>query len=314
VELYAFIAARNTQIPELQLPKATFELTAPLLGLLLVFRTNSSYTRYAAGGKAFRRIGGYLRTLLRQLLVFTSDDSPREFREVSYLYGLVVDYYTWLCLGYLSADSSSDASASATPSSAEDAAESSKAQSAAALNRRIGRPPEAPLTPELVHLALAVEINRLPRLKTPQQTVMDVCLANVSTELTNCEQLVRTPIPLAYTRSLLRFLWLWLTLLPFSLVRTFTDFGKGTWWEGKPLVVVPVVTCFIGLLFLSIEDIAVQIEEPFVVQSGQLRNEARWFAADAEALASLAARLPGESASPGSFDPIGQGREEMAAA
>merc|ERR1712113_188726 len=115
-----------------------------------------------------------------------------------------------------------------------------------------------------------------------------------------CDQLLRTPIPLAYTRSLLRFLWLWLTLLPFSLVRTFTDFGKGTWWEGKPLVVVPVVTVFIGLGFLSLEDIAVQIEEPFMVQRLKLQRLSEWFEQDAAEMQALTAQL--QAVEP--YDPV----------
>jgi len=31
-----------------------------------------------------------------------------------------------------------------------------------------------------------------------------------------------------------RFLWIWITLLPFALSRTFVDFGTGTWWADEP--------------------------------------------------------------------------------
>jgi putative membrane protein len=77
--------------------------------------------------------------------------------------------------------------------------------------------------------------------------------------------MLRTPIPLGYTRYSVRFLWIWLTLLPFALVRTFKDFGVNTWWEDKPQPVLVLAMFFIGFIFLSIEDIAVQIEEPFAI-------------------------------------------------
>ena len=39
----------------------------------------------------------------------------------------------------------------------------------------------------------------------------------------------------------------------------------GTWWEDKPQPVLAFAMLFVGFVFLSIEDIAVQIEEPFSI-------------------------------------------------
>ena len=87
-----------------------------------------------------------------------------------------------------------------------------------------------------------------------------------ATPLASSERVLRTPIPLGYTRYTIRFLWLWLTLLPFALSRTYADFGEAsTWWEGKAQPVLVVTMLLIGFIFLSIEDIAVQIEEPFAI-------------------------------------------------
>mmetsp|Transcript_38445 Transcript_38445/g.100155 ORF Transcript_38445/g.100155 Transcript_38445/m.100155 type:complete len:149 (-) Transcript_38445:14-460(-) len=117
---------------------------------------------------------------------------------------------------------------------------------------------------------------------------MDQCLlVGAGRELADCEQLLRSPIPVAYTRSLLRFLLVWLTLLPFALIKTFTDFNKGTFWEGQPLFIVPLTVGFIALVFLSLENIAVQIEEPFVVNKLQLQKLANWFRQDAEDMQSV---------------------------
>ena len=91
--------------------------------------------------------------------------------------------------------------------------------------------------------------------------------------LAKCEKMLRTPIPLGYTRYTVRFLWIWLTLLPFALVRTFKDFGAGTWWEDKPQPVLVLAMFFIGFIFLSIEDIAVQIEEPFAILPLELHQK-----------------------------------------
>lgn len=285
VEAYSYLSARNSQLPEFNLPAAPFELTAPLLGLLLVFRTNSSYERFAAGSRAVHSISGNLQDLLRQLLTWTSDGRPRATSEVAHICDLVVLYHRWLCTDYLLMGQHPEGKGK---------------ESRASLNRRLGRADAAPLTPALVHLALSWEMNRVPYLELPQRQGLETTLVRVNAELNVCCQLLRTPIPLAYTRSLLRFLNLWLTLLPFSLVRTFTDFNKGTWWENQPLFVVPLTTCFIGLVFLSLEDIAVQIEEPFVVQSDKLERLSSWFQMDADEMRDLTGRLQARE----HYDPV----------
>ena len=81
----------------------------------------------------------------------------------------------------------------------------------------------------------------------------------------------------------MRFLWVWITLLPFALSRTFADFSIGTWWEDKPLAELPVLLVamvFISFIFLSIEDIAVQIEEPFAILPLEVQH--KWLLRDAE--------------------------------
>ena len=68
--------------------------------------------------------------------------------------------------------------------------------------------------------------------------------------LGGCERLLRTPLPLSYTRHTSRFLTLWLALLPLAM------------WERFHWMVLPIVfSC--SLLLLGIDEIGVQIEEPF---------------------------------------------------
>ena len=106
-----------------------------------------------------------------------------------------------------------------------------------------------------------------------ERIALDDELAVVTCALAKCEKMLRTPIPLGYTRYSVRFLWIWLTLLPFALVRTFKDFGVDTWWADKPQPVVVLAMFFIGFIFLSIEDIAVQIEEPFAILPLELHKD-----------------------------------------
>eukprot|EP00798_Chlamydomonas_sp_ICE-L_P023438 gene23438-30723_t len=68
--------------------------------------------------------------------------------------------------------------------------------------------------------------------------------------LGGCERLLRAPIPVSYTRHTGRFLFLWLTVLPFSL---YPSLGA---WTIPTVVAVTAVLC-------GIEEIGVQCEEPF---------------------------------------------------
>ena len=79
---------------------------------------------------------------------------------------------------------------------------------------------------------------RLPSLTDQELVGIDEELGKVDVALGRCEKLLRSPIPLGHTRYSVRFLWIWLTLLPFALVRTFKDFGVDTWWADKPQPVV----------------------------------------------------------------------------
>ena len=126
---------------------------------------------------------------------------------------------------------------------------------------------------------------RLFSLSDQERIAIDDEMATVTCALAKCEKILRTPIPLGYTRYTVRVLWIWLTLLPFALVRTFSEFGLNTWWEDKPQPVVVLAMLFIGFIFLSIEDIAVQIEEPFAILPLHLHQ--RWLQRDADEMRQL---------------------------
>mmetsp|Transcript_47021 Transcript_47021/g.89766 ORF Transcript_47021/g.89766 Transcript_47021/m.89766 type:complete len:124 (+) Transcript_47021:59-430(+) len=89
-------------------------------------------------------------------------------------------------------------------------------------------------------------------MNTLQASRMDENITTFSDILGACERILKTPIPLSYTRHTSRFLFTWLALLPFAMV------GECGW------LTVPA-EAFIAVVLLGIEDIGVQIEEPFSV-------------------------------------------------
>lgn len=71
-----------------------------------------------------------------------------------------------------------------------------------------------------------------------------------------CERIFTTPIPLIYTRHTARFLLLWLLTVPMSL---YNEFTIGKKW------IVPIVSFLSSIFLFGIEDLGVQIEEPFSI-------------------------------------------------
>ena len=83
-----------------------------------------------------------------------------------------------------------------------------------------------------------------------QKWQMHACLSAMHDIAGDCERLLRTPIPVAYTRHTCRFVIIWLTILPYAL---WTRFGWAT------LFVAPAI----ALLLLGINEIGIDVEEPF---------------------------------------------------
>ena len=75
------LISAKSRFPELQLPLTPFELTAPVLGLLLVFRTDTAYDRFNLGSQLTWEITASLRTLMRRLVAYTS---PAAFSEAEH--------------------------------------------------------------------------------------------------------------------------------------------------------------------------------------------------------------------------------------
>ena len=65
-------------LPTLQLPLTPFELTAPVLGLLLVFRTDTANGRFDQGTSAVWEITSSLRSVIRKLVAWTGRETTTD--------------------------------------------------------------------------------------------------------------------------------------------------------------------------------------------------------------------------------------------
>jgi putative membrane protein len=272
--LYGQAGLKDPTLPTIQLPLQPFELTAPALGLLLVFRSDNAFSRFRYGSELTWDITTSIRSAMRRLLAMTGSQQASAAERAAadeLVQGLVLLHH-WIMNQHLRQG--------AVPSEHEDLVTAALGKEAEeALPVELGV-----LTPyhgvELLSLGMR---RRLPSLTDQEFIAMEDTLSSITQNLGQCERLLRTPIPLGYTRYSVRFLWIWLTLLPFALTRTFCGFQEGTWWEGRldepwPLVVSSVT--FIASIFLSIEDIAVQIEEPFAVLPLDMHHQ--WLLRDVE--------------------------------
>lgn len=275
-------------LPEVELPLTPFDLTAPVLALLLVFRSNTAFERFDLGSEATWEITGCFKSIVRQLLSYTAGShfGPDERAAAYELAEACLVLHGFLMTTYLRGKNevgNDDEAAiilrkalALPPPRGEGAGAASAADDGGIQELLLGSSSESSvlLTPSAGIAAITIGMaRRLPSLDPQEATQIESQFESVVSSVGTCEKLLRTPIPLGYTRYSVRFLCAWLALLPFALVRTFVEFGTNTWWEDKPKPVLVFAMMFIGYIFLSIEDISVQIEEPFCVLPLELHQQ-----------------------------------------
>ena len=213
-------------------------LTSSVLGLLLVFRTNASYSRWLDARKNWGLLANRSRDLVRQGLTWMPDNSyGYELGGVLCRWVVALSY----CLKCHLREN-------------EDAVEKLKQlqimhESELEALRGIRHRPAYAMQ------VLSLVIYKLAENNPKSQYILTNMDANI-TELEDicgsCERILKTPIPLSYTRHTSRFMIIWLSLVPFAL------------WEPCGWGMVPL-TVAISLLTLGVEEIGVTIEEPFSV-------------------------------------------------
>ncbi|GLI71678.1 hypothetical protein VaNZ11_016960, partial [Volvox africanus] len=202
--------------------------TSVALSLLLVFRTNSSYGRWDEARKMWGGLLNRSRDIMRQGATCFPDDQVEAKKAlarwvVSFARALRIHFQPEVTL-------ESELKNILTPAELEMLAKSQH------------RPVRA------IH-AISQIIQSVP-MSSIHQMQMSNNLTFFHDVLGGCERLLRAPIPVSYTRHTARFLFMWLTLLPFAL---YAQCGVG---------VVPVCTGIAAVL-CGIEEIGVQCEEPF---------------------------------------------------
>lgn len=229
--------ARQTGVLPADLPdlllktKEPFGLTSFALSLLLVFRTNASYERWDGARKMWGLVLNRSRDFTRQGLAWIPEDKP-EMKEM--LCRWVCAFSKCLMCHLRKGDD--------LVKELENVG--LKPHEIEAVLKSTHRPNYA--------LQVLGQIIRSSQVPIPAAIQMEQNLTAFEDCLGGCERILRTPIPLFYTRHTSRFMMIWLTLLPFTL------------WDSCGWTSIPLCGT-IAFLLLGIEEIGVSIEEPFSI-------------------------------------------------
>jgi putative membrane protein len=212
-------------------PTTIHMLIGTALGMLLVFRTNSSYDRFWEGRRMWGNIINESRNLARLGGV--------ALRSVPELRGRM---QSWLI---------------AFPVTAMHHLRGRPQALGPATDRLPAEEVSRTLGSNHVPLAVAREITCSLEAAREQQAIsehvfvaLDQNVQLLVDYLGACERIHRTPMPFAYMVHLRRVILIYCYSLPLALVR---DFG---WWT------IPA-TFFVAFVLLGIEEIGVEIEDPF---------------------------------------------------
>lgn len=230
----------HKHVREIEIPVTVHTLIGLALGLLLVFRTNSSYERFWEGRKAWGRILNDARNIgraTRSLLM----GHPEIIEPVT----LWTAAFPFACMHSLRG-----------------------ARSLGPLQTRLPADQVARvLGSSHVPTAVAGQISDTLAIHRPPGTfgeraviAVDGLVRSLVDHIGECERIQNTPLPFAYVVHLRRALTLYLTTLPFALVDSFG-------WLTVPY------TLLIAYILMGIDEIGVEIESPFGTDHNDLPLE-----------------------------------------
>jgi ion channel-forming bestrophin family protein len=214
---------------EFKLPSVAHALVGVALGLLLVFRTNASYDRYWEGRKLLGFIVNRTRDLARQVATYIDEPAVRaDFAR------LIPSFY-WLSAQTLRRDTGLGP--------AEKHLTDAERTALASVTFR------APVVTAWMSTRLRAEATA-GRLSEQRLQACDANLTAFNDALGGAERILRTPIPFAYAQHIKIFVVLFCFTAPFVMADVM---GWAT----------PVAVAFLAIALFGIDEIGVEIEEPF---------------------------------------------------
>lgn len=215
---------------DLAIPETAHSLVGAALGLLLVFRTNASYDRFWEGRKLWGGIVNETRNLAR-LSTALMAARPDLVRQVL----LWTVAFPWSAMHRLRGSRELGGIQDALPA-AQVATVAAADHLPLAIARRI--------------TALVEEARASGTISDIQQSQIDQNIQLLMDYIGGCERISSTPLPYAYTVHLRRALIVYCYTLPLALVARFG-------WD------TIIATLILSYVMFGIEEIGVEIEDPF---------------------------------------------------
>lgn len=229
----------------LKIPPIAHTLVGVALGLLLVFRTNASYDRYWEGRKLLGSMVNRTRDVSRQIAAFTKDaDEPETRAHILAVRRYLVLFYR-LAMQGLRSEKNLDAVAALLGPGDREALEPVNARAYVALTM---------LTRHVKALHAA------GKLTDANVITIDGGITTLIDSLGGCERIVKTPVPFAYAQHIKVFVILFTLTIPFAVV----DMLK---WG------TPIASAILGFALFGIDEIGVEIEDPFGYDENDLPVE-----------------------------------------
>lgn len=205
-----------------------------VLGLLLVFRTNTAYERFWEGRKAWGSLVNTVRNLSRQILVAISENEPCDRKNKIAAVKLLPAFAIALKLHLRSQPINTELEANLSPEQFV----------------RLRSMNHPPLEIGFWISSYLQKQYRQEKLSHYQLVDMIQLLNQMVDVVGICERILKTPIPLAYSIHLKQLLMIYCLSLPFQMVDQLE-------WMTAPIVAL------ISFTLLGIEEIGIQIEDPF---------------------------------------------------
>jgi ion channel-forming bestrophin family protein len=215
-----------------------------VLGLLLVFRTNTAYERFWEGRKAWGTITGSIRSLGHLIWVSISETEPIDREKKVSILRLLSAFAIATKLQLRQQPVNNELEALMT--------------SDQFLTLKAAKLPPLQLA---VWIGDYLQQQYHRKLVTPNQlAAMNGLVNDLLESLTVCERILGTPIPLAYAIYLKRLLLIYCLSLPFQVVNNLH------WWT-SPIAVI------LSFVLLGVEEIGTEIENPFGEDANDLPLE-----------------------------------------
>lgn len=219
-----------------------FSLMGIVLGLLLVFRTNTAYDRWWEGRRMLGSLLNNCRNLAIKLNAYLSADEL----ENRLYFSKAISNYAYALKEHLREGVQID--------------ELDEFDNQITVKQIMGYGHIPNKIMSLIYLKTN-ELYKLGKLTPEQFMMLDKQLESFTDIIGGCERIKKSPIPSAYKIHLLKFIFLFILILPFGFIH------EMHYWS--ILIIMIIFYAFVGLDF-----IAGEIEEPFGLDANDLPTDA----------------------------------------